>query len=69
MPNSQMIDIGTDNTTGRHFRQLVRKILWFFVDFFLTSFPRPTILRNQTGGKLIRWRLTSWHRSTEQRAR
>src|ERR1700735_632789 len=47
-----MAAIGTDNTTGRHFRQLVRNILWLRVDFFLTSFPQPTILPNQTRGKI-----------------
>jgi hypothetical protein len=51
-PKRGMVAVGTDNTTDRHFRQLVRNILWFRVDFFLTSFPQPTILPNQTRGKI-----------------
>jgi hypothetical protein len=30
----------------------MRNILWLVVDFFLTSFPQPTILPNQTRGKI-----------------
>ena len=47
-----IVAVSTDNTTGRHFRQLVPNILWFRVDFFLTTFPQPTILPNQTRGKI-----------------
>jgi hypothetical protein len=47
-----MVANGTDNTTSRYFRQLIRNILWLVVDFFLTSFPQPTILPNQTRGKI-----------------
>jgi|HubBroStandDraft_6_1064221.scaffolds.fasta_scaffold06806_8 hypothetical protein len=47
-----MVAIGTDNTTDRRFRQLVWNILWLRVDFFLTSFAQPTILRIQTRGKI-----------------
>jgi hypothetical protein len=48
----RMVANGTDNTTSRYFRQLVQNILWLVVDFFLTSFPQPTILPNQTRGKI-----------------
>jgi hypothetical protein len=44
--------VGADNTTGRRFRQLEPNILWLRVDFFLTSFPQPTILPIQTRGKI-----------------
>jgi hypothetical protein len=44
--------VSTDNTTDRRFRQLAPNILWLRVDFFLTSFPQPTILANQTRGKI-----------------
>jgi hypothetical protein len=46
-----IVAVGADNTTDRRFRQLERNILWSCVDFFLTSFPVPTILPNQTRGE------------------
>jgi len=47
-----IVAVGADNTTDRRFRQLEWNILWSCVDFFLTSFPIPTILPNQTRGKI-----------------
>jgi hypothetical protein len=49
---ARIVAVGADNTTDRRFRQLERNILWSRVDFFLTSFPLPTILPNQTRGKI-----------------
>jgi len=36
---------------GRRFGHDVLDILWFYREFFLTSFPQPPILRTQTRGK------------------
>ena len=39
-------------TTGRRFRHAEPKILCFLYEFFLTSFPQPSILRFQARGSI-----------------
>src|SRR6202050_1614089 len=39
-------------TIGRRFRHREHKILWFVYEFFLTSFPQPSILRFQARGRI-----------------
>lgn len=45
---------GMATTTDRRFRQPEHDILYFFREYFLTTFPQPPILRIQTRGIVFR---------------
>ena len=44
--------VSIPTTIGRRFRHREHKILWFVYEFFLTSFPQPSILRFQARGRI-----------------